>query len=85
MCDSGITDNLGPDVYVKWRASEPGSITESLEDRLLFAKTIFCFMDDPTEGFVEIALVRCTGGRLVISELGRWSFWASRMGYAGAT
>lgn len=152
-CDAGITDNLGPDVYAKWRASELGAITEGLEDRLLFdfigrvdgrdvldigcgdgtlamtlaarggrvsgidaspamiaaatqraqasgaaisfqqgrvqklpygdaqfdivvAKTIFCFVDDPSEGFAEIARVLRPGGRLVIGELGRWSFWA---------
>lgn len=152
-CEAEIAANLGPEIYAKWRASELGSITEGLEDRLLFdfigdpndrdvldigcgdgtfaltlasrggrvsgvdaspamivaatqraraagdaisfqqgraqelpfgdaqfdivvAKTIFCFVDDPTGSFAEISRVLRPGGRLVIGELGRWSFWA---------
>ncbi len=43
---------------------------------VVVAKTILCFVDDPTDAFAEMSRVLRPGGRLVIGELGRWSFWA---------
>jgi len=49
---------------------------ESAQFDLVFAKTILCFVDDAPAVFAEIARVLRPGGRLVIGELGKWSFWA---------
>jgi ubiquinone/menaquinone biosynthesis C-methylase UbiE len=43
---------------------------------IVVAKTVLCFIADPTDAFAEMARVLRPGGRLVIGELGRWSFWA---------
>lgn len=43
---------------------------------LVLAKTILCFVDDAPMVFSEMARVLRPNGRLVIGELGRWSFWA---------
>lgn len=43
---------------------------------LVLAKTILCFVDDAPRVFAEIARVLRPNGRLVIGELGKWSFWA---------
>ncbi len=43
---------------------------------LVVANTILCFVDDASQVFSEIARVLRPDGRLVIGELGRWSFWA---------
>ena len=43
---------------------------------IVVAKTILCFVKDPTDAFAEMARVLRPGGRLVIGELGRWSLWA---------
>ena len=44
---------------------------------VVVAITILCFVADPAPVFREIARVLCPGGRLVIGELGRWSYWAA--------
>jgi SAM-dependent methyltransferase len=49
---------------------------ESAQYDLVFAKTILCFVDDAPAVFAEMARVLRPGGRLVIGELGTWSFWA---------
>lgn len=41
------------------------------------AVTILCFVDDAAPVFDEMARVLRPGGRLVIGELGKWSFWAA--------
>jgi ubiquinone/menaquinone biosynthesis C-methylase UbiE len=45
---------------------------------LVVAVTVLCFVRDAERAFIEMARVLKPGGRLVIGELGRWSFWAAR-------
>ncbi len=44
-------------------------------DRVV-AVTTLCFVRDAKQAVVEMARVLKPGGRLVVGELGRWSFWA---------
>ena len=44
---------------------------------LVIAVTVLCFVRDAERAFMEMARVLRPGGRLVIGELGRWSFWAA--------
>lgn len=44
---------------------------------LVVAVTVLCFVRDAERAFMEMARVLKPGGRLVIGELGRWSFWAA--------
>jgi len=44
---------------------------------IVVAVTILCFVQDPAPVFREMARVLKSGGRLVIGELGRWSYWAA--------
>lgn len=44
---------------------------------LMIAVAVLCFVRDAKRAFTEIARVLKPGGRLVIGELGRWSFWAA--------
>ena len=44
---------------------------------LVLAVTVLCFVRDAERAVVEMARVLKPGGRLVIGELGRWSFWAA--------
>ncbi len=41
------------------------------------AVTVLCFVRDAERAVAEMARVLKPGGRLVIGELGRWSFWAA--------
>jgi SAM-dependent methyltransferase len=45
-------------------------------DRVV-AVTVLCFVRDAERAVAEMARVLKPGGRLVIGELGRWSFWAA--------
>ena len=40
--------------------------------------TVLCFVTDAASAVREMARVLRPGGRLVLGELGRWSFWAAR-------
>lgn len=42
------------------------------------AVAVLCFVDDVARSFAEMSRVLKPGGRLTISELGRWSFWAAQ-------
>ena len=42
------------------------------------AMTVLCFVPDAKGAVREMARVLRPGGRLVLGELGRWSFWAAR-------
>lgn len=44
---------------------------------LVVAVTVLCFVRDTERAIAEIARVLSPGGRLVIGELGRWSWWAA--------
>lgn len=44
---------------------------------IVAAVTILCFIADAAPVFAEIARVMRPGARLVIGELGRWSWWAA--------
>jgi ubiquinone/menaquinone biosynthesis C-methylase UbiE len=44
---------------------------------LVVAVTVLCFVRDAERAFMEMARVLKPGGRLVIGELGRWSWWAA--------
>jgi SAM-dependent methyltransferase len=44
---------------------------------LVIAVTVLCFVRDAERALIEMARVLKPGGRLVIGELGRWSFWAA--------
>jgi ubiquinone/menaquinone biosynthesis C-methylase UbiE len=44
---------------------------------LVLAVTVLCFVRDAERAVVEMARVLRPEGRLVIGELGRWSFWAA--------
>ncbi len=44
---------------------------------LVLAVTTLCFVRDPKRVVMEITRVLKPGGRLIIGELGRWSFWAA--------
>jgi 2-polyprenyl-3-methyl-5-hydroxy-6-metoxy-1,4-benzoquinol methylase len=44
---------------------------------LVVAVTVLCFVRDAERAFMEMARVLKPGGRLVIGELGHWSFWAA--------
>lgn len=50
---------------------------DAVFDRVV-AVTVLCFVRDAERAFTEMARVLKPGGRLVIGELGRWSFWAAR-------
>ena len=43
---------------------------------VVVAVTVLCFFADESEAVREMARVLRPGGRLVLGELGRWSFWA---------
>ncbi len=44
---------------------------------LVVAVTVLCFIRDAERALMEMARVLKPGGRLVIGELGRWSWWAA--------
>lgn len=43
---------------------------------LVLAITVLCFVHDARAALRELARVLAPGGRLVLGELGRWSWWA---------
>ena len=43
---------------------------------VVVAVTVLCFLTDASGAVCEMARVLRPGGRLVLGELGRWSFWA---------
>lgn len=43
---------------------------------LVLASTVLCFVHDARAALRELARVLAPGGRLVLGELGRWSWWA---------
>jgi ubiquinone/menaquinone biosynthesis C-methylase UbiE len=45
---------------------------------IVLAMTVLCFVDDAELAVREMTRVLRPGGRLVISELGRWNLWAAR-------
>lgn len=45
---------------------------------VVVAVTVLCFVRDTAPVFQEMARVMRPGGRLVIGELGKWSFWAAQ-------
>lgn len=50
---------------------------ESKSFDVVTAVTVLCFVDEPERAVAEMARVLRPGGRLVIGELGRYSFWAA--------
>lgn len=66
-------------VKVDWRRGDVLSLPfpDSSFD-LAIAVTLLCLVPDPREAVRELARVLVPGGRLVIGELHRWSFWALR-------
>jgi 2-polyprenyl-3-methyl-5-hydroxy-6-metoxy-1,4-benzoquinol methylase len=45
---------------------------------LVLAVTVLCFVDHAAPAVGEMGRVLTPGGRLLISELGRWSLWAAK-------
>jgi ubiquinone/menaquinone biosynthesis C-methylase UbiE len=54
---------------------------ESLD--CVLAVTVLCFVQDAERAVAEMARVLKPGGRLVIGELGRWSWWAAHRRVCG--
>ncbi len=50
---------------------------------LVLAVTTLCFVRDAKRVIMEMARVLNPGGRLIIGELGRWSFWAAHRRICG--
>lgn len=51
---------------------------------LVVANTVFCLLPERRAAIVEALRVLRPGGRLVLGELGRWSWWAAKRRIASA-
>jgi 2-polyprenyl-3-methyl-5-hydroxy-6-metoxy-1,4-benzoquinol methylase len=61
---------------VRGRVEAIPAASESFD--IVTAVTVLCFVRDERQAWAEMARVLRPGGRIVIGELGRWSFWALR-------
>lgn len=68
-------ESAGAEIRFLRAQAEDMPFKEAQFDRVV-AKTILCFVEDPTDVFAEMARVLRPGGCLVIGELGKWSPWA---------
>jgi len=77
MLSVARTRSVARGVTVDWRQADVTALPfpDSSFD-LAIAITLLCLVPDPRAVVRELARVLVPGGRLVIGELHRWSFWA---------
>ncbi len=65
-----------PATFLEGRAENLPFPDDSFD--VVAAMTVLCFVPDAKGAVREMARVLRPGGRLVLGELGRWSFWAAK-------